>query len=318
MTTLYQNLLNLQQSSSGSFPAGKTTGGRRSSISLPVTACAQYIGRLTQQEHRHRKKQRKSVKFPAPVLLQQAIMDGDVQEVKQILAERGNCVASEREPIGLSPAVRCVFESQLACLRVLVEAGADLTAQDEEQWTVLHVAATMDDAEVAKLVLSQTKHALVHVRNVDGERAIDLAESPEMARLLLDADLKCSETIATEGEGPILSLVRDHCKNNGDCRALDAAMRAGTSYDSLLHLAAGKNYARLASFLLRQRLCELEARDRKGRTPLHTAAYFNNVDVTLLLVQNGASTHSLTNSYEKASDLTTNRLIHCILQEEYL
>ena len=315
MTTLYQNLLNMQSHNSG--PAKTADGrGRRSSISLPVTACAQYIGRLTQK-----KKPKRSVKFPSSVLMQQAITDGDVQEVKQILEERGSCVANEREPGGLYPAMRCVFESQLDALKVLVEAGANLTAQDDEEWTVLHVASAMDDLDAARFVIHQCKRCLAHVRNVDGERPIDLAESAEMARLLLDADLKTHETAAgaaTDGESAILALVRDHHRKNGNCRALDEAMQSGTSYDSLLHLAAGKNYPRLAAYLLHNKICQLEARDKKGRTALHTAAYFNSIDIVLLLVQSGASTHSLTNSYEKASDLTTHGLIHSVLQEEYL
>ena len=323
MTTLYQNFLNLQ---SHGGPA--KTSGRRSSISLPVTACAQYIGRLTLPSDRKRKQQqKKSVKFPSPVLMQLAIMDGDVQEVKQILEERGSCVANAREPNGLSPAMRCVFESQLDALRVLVEAGADLTAQDGEGWTVLHVASSVDDLDAARFVLNQSKRCLTHVRNTDGERPIDLAESPEMARLLLNADLKSRETTSTAaagdgaaaaGESAILALVREHHAKNGDCGALDEAMRAGTSYDSLLHLSAGKNYPKLASYLLRHRLCELEARDRKGRTALHTAAYYNSVDVVVLLVLGGASKHSLTNSYEKASDLASHALVNSVLQEEYL
>jgi ankyrin repeat protein len=310
MTTLYQNLLNFQSNSG--LAKAVDARGRRSSISLPVTACAQYIGRLTQK-----KKPKRSVKFPSSVIMQQAIIDGDVQEVKQILEERGSCVANEREPGGLYPAMRCVFESQLEALKVLVDAGADLTAQDGENWTVLHVAASMDDLEAAKFVLNQCKQCLTHVRNVDGERAIDLAESTDMARLLLEADLRSHET-TSDGENAILVLVRDHHAKNGDCQALDAAMQSGTSYDSLLHLAAGKNYPLLASYLLRHRLCRLEARGKRGRTALHTAAYFNNIDMVLLLVQSGASTQSLTNSYEKASDLTTHELVHFVLQEEYL
>ena len=312
MTTLYQNLLNFQSNSG--LAKAVDARGRRSSISLPVTACAQYIGRLTQK-----KKPKRSVKFPSSVIMQQAIIDGDVQELKQILEERGSCVANEREPGGLYPAMRCVFESQLDALKVLVEAGADLSAQDDGEWTVLHVASSMDDLDAARFVLNQCKRSLTHVRNVDGERPIDLAESADMARLLLDADLRSRKTAATtDGESAILALVRDHHSKNGDCRALDEAMQSGTSYDSLLHLAAGKNYPRLAAYLLQSKISQLEARDRKGRTPLHTAAYFNSIDIVLLLVQSGASTHSLTNSYEKASDLTTHGLIHSILQEEYL
>jgi hypothetical protein len=219
---------------------------------------------------------KKKVRFTPNVLMQQAITDGNQGEIEGLVCEFGLRILDEPEPSGISPAMRCVFESQLEALKVLVDAGADLTAQDGENWTVLHVAASMDDLEAAKFVLNQCKQCLTHVRNVDGERAIDLAESTDMARLLLEADLRSHET-TSDGENAILVLVRDHHAKNGDCQALDAAMQSGTSYDSLLHLAAGKNYPLLASYLLRHRLCRLEARGKRGRTALHTAAYFNNI-----------------------------------------
>ena len=320
MSALYQNLLNLcSQEGVTIAKAADGRRGRRSSVTLPVTTCAKYIGRLTQDR---KKKQRKAVKFPSNVLMQLAITDGDVQEMKQLMKERGGHVINDPEPSGLSPAMRCVFEAQLAPLRLLVEAGADLAAQDSENWTVLHVAASMDDLEAAKLIVKHSKTCLTQVRNVDGERPIDLTESSDMARLLLDADLRATTAAdagaAVEGEWAILSLVRDHCAKNGNCRALDSAMQSSTSHDSLLHMAASKNYPRLASYLLNHGLCTLEMRDRNGWTALHVAAYHNNIDMVLLLVQTGASIHSLANSYEKASDLTSHKLIYSILQEEYL
>ena len=261
MTTLiYQNLLNICSHSTESASLKTAEGGRRgrrSSISLPVSTCAQYIGRLTQDR---KKKLRKSVKFPSPVLMQQAIMEGDIQEMKQIINQYGGGVVNEREPSGLSPAMRCVFEGQTAALRVLIEAGADLAVQDGEERTALHVAASMDDIEAAKLVMSHCPISLTQVRSVDGERPIDIAESTDMARLLLEADLKAHQTTPSTndgGENAILTLVRDHSAKYGNCHALDTAMQSRTSYDTLLHLAAAKNYHRLASYLLTKRLYKL-------------------------------------------------------------
>ena len=314
MSALYQNLLNLRPCESGTV---KNVEDRRKSISLPVTTCAQYIRSMTQDR---KKKQRKSVKFPSNVLMQQAIMDGDVQEMKQLISERGSSVVSEPEPSGLPPVMRCVFEGQLAPLRLLVEAGADLAARDSENWTALHVAASMDDEEAAKFILHHCKQCLTQVRNVDGERPIDLAESTDVARLLLEADLKAFKTDGTEktaeSEDALVELVRDHFVKNGNCQALNAIMQTSTSYDSLLHMAASKNYPRLALYLLSHSLCDLEARDRRGWTPLHTAAYHGSLDMVLLLVQSGSLVHSLANSYEKASDLTNHELIRTLLQEE--
>ena len=278
---------------------------------------------LTQLSHDKKKVIRKKVKFPSAVLMQQAIMDGDLQEMKQLIGEYGSRVAVDPEPSGLPPVMRCVFESQLAPLRLLVEAGADLAVQDSEHWTTLHVAAAMDDLEAAKYVLGHCSRCLTQVRNVDGQRPIDLAESTAMARLLFEADLKLFDVDkleepkdSEESDLTVLGLVREHFTNNGNCHALNTVIQTRTSHDSLLHLAASKNYLRLASYILKHKICHLETRGKKGWTPLHAAAYHNSLDVTLLLIQNGASVHSLANSYERPSDLTSHELIHALLQEE--
>ena len=150
-----------------------------------ITAYAMFLGKVTQNR---RKKQRKSVKFPSNVLMQQAITDGDVQEMKELINEYGQHIVNDPEPSGLSPVMRCVFKGQMAPLRPLVAAGANLAAQDGENWTVLHVAASMDDIDAAKLIVKHCKQSLIKVCNVDGERPIDLAESNDMAQLLLAAD----------------------------------------------------------------------------------------------------------------------------------
>ena len=291
-----------KSSSKGKQTHRKST--RHWTVSLP----GQCLRTMTQLSDR---KKRKSVKFPSAVLMQQAIMDGDVQGIKELIADFGRGVASECEPSGLPPVMRCVFEGQLAPLRLLVEAGADLAAQDSESWTALHVAAAMDDVDAAKFIVNTCRHNLTQVRNVDGERPIDLAESTEMATLLLEADLNTfnidevqEESHSGESEVAVLTLVHEHFQKNGNCQALNAVMKSNTCYGSLLHLAASKNYPRLASYLLTHRICDLEMRDRRGWTPLHTAAYYNSLDVALLLIQHGSSATSLTSSLETALDLT--------------
>ena len=269
---------------------------------------------LTQLSHDKKKVIRKKVKFPSAVLMQQAIMDGDLQEMKQLISEYGSRVAVDPEPSGLPPVMRCVFESQLAPLRLLVEAGADLAVQDSEHWTTLHVAAAMDDLEAAKYVLGHCSRCLTQVRNVDRQRPIDLAESTAMARLLLKADLevKESEMAAKVGkeELAVLRLVHDHYKNNGEPEDFNS------SYGSLLHLAASKNYSKLALYLLSHKICDLESRDENGWTPLHTAAYYNSLDTALLLMEYGSSVTCLTSSLETPFDLTQDKLITVALIEE--
>ena len=294
-------------------------GKRRKSITLPVLPT--YLLNVGQVDKKLKKK--KGVRFPAGVLMQQAITEGDVQEIRELMNDYGNKVAEEREPSGLPPVMRAVFEGQPQCLKLLVEAGADLTARDQEGWTALHVAAAMDDMEAAQYIISACNDSLTEVRNIDGERPIDLSESVEMAKLLLHANLisvrienatlKCD---SHENESAVLRLVHDHFEKNANCSALDSVLKTSTCYDTLLHLAASKNYPRLAKYILRHKIVDTEVRDRRGWTPLHTAAYYNCLDIVLLLLEYGASAHSLTNSYEKAADLTEHELILAVLEEE--
>ena len=136
------------------------------------------------------KRKRKSVSFPTSVLMQQAITAGDLKQMIQLICVYGKSVVNVCEPSGLSPAMRCVFESRTAALHILVEAGANLSHRDSENWTALHVAASMDDLTAAKLILKRCKQDLTQLRSVDGERPIDLAQSPEMVRLLKFAESK--------------------------------------------------------------------------------------------------------------------------------
>ena len=297
---------------------------RRKSVTLPVTLPS-YLINMTQLQVEKKYKKRKGVKFPSSVLMQQAITDGDLQELKQLINDYGKKVVEEREPSGLPPVMRCVFENQLHCLKLLADAGADLTARDQENWTALHVAAAMDDLAAAQFILQACSINLTQVRNVDGERPIELAESIEMARLLLHTDLEQFRLDAASShaadaqeisENAVLRLVCEHYEKGASCEALNTVLKSNTCYDTLLHLAASKNYPRLAKYLLSHKIVNSEVRDRRGWTPLHTAAYYNSLDIVLLLVEYGASVRSLANSYEKASDLTEHELILAIMEEE--
>ncbi len=275
-------------------------------------------------------KRRKGVTFSLGVLMQQAVANGDIAEMQKLITSHGREAVEEREPNGLPPLMRAIFEGQNECLKVILENGADVLAQDPEKWNALHVAAAMDDITAAELILEACHNplAMTESLNLDEERPIDLADNLEMARLLLNTELTehrqqssrlAEETVCTRDAEPssqkeVLQLVNDHYGKHSDCTALDEVLETNTSYNSLLHLAAAKNYVHLADYVCKNKLSSLEKRDKNGWTPLHTAAYYNSLDVAMLLVEEGADTNALTHSYEKPLDLTEHQVIVPLLE----
>ena len=280
---------------------------------------------------KEKRKIKKGVHFPLGVLMQQAVTNGDLDEIKQLQKDFGHSALDEKEPSGLPPVMRAIFEGQLDSLQMLIDSGADLAARDPEDWNILHVAAAMDDYEAAQLIICSIKDidSMVNAVNMAGEKPIDLAENVDMARLLLHANLtqfrreleqgvnemSTTET-SIESEAAVIRLVQDYCLKHNECQTLNTYLKNNTPYSSLLHLAAIKNYARLTEFLCSMHLLSTEVRDKNGRTPLHVATYYNNIEVVLVLVEHKANANSLTYSFEKPSDLTDNELVLAILDSE--
>lgn len=307
-----------------------STKNQKRRQSLPVLPSYLTLKPLTKFSKVAEKKERKGVTFPLGVLMQQAVTDGDLQAIKALITSEGSNAVEEREPNGLPPIMRAIFEDQLASLKFLLDSGADPSARDPENWTALHVAAAMDDLEAAEMILSTAGKGqdMTSAVNMDGERPIDLAESIEMARFLLHADLAelraeqsqlrshpehAKRSLSNEGE--VLQLVQDHCEKHSNATALDDVLKSSTCYHSMLHLAASKNYPHLVNYVARHRLSPIEARDKNGWTPLHTAAYYNCLDVAMLLVEQGANIHALSHSFEKPADLTQHQLILTLLED---
>ncbi len=154
---------------------------RRISLQVQSTNDALHLAQRT----------KKGVHFPLGVLMQLAVTNGDQSEIKQLVEDFGHETLNVKEPSGLTPVMRAIFEGESDALKMLIDAGADISLCDPEDWNVLHVAAAMDDYEAAELILCSYKDidSLVNRENMLGERPIDLAESLEMARLLLHANL---------------------------------------------------------------------------------------------------------------------------------
>ncbi|XP_046991866.1 serine/threonine-protein phosphatase 6 regulatory ankyrin repeat subunit C-like [Schistocerca americana] len=148
------------------------------------------------------------------------------------------------------------FDGQVAELRALLAAGADIEALDSSGWTALHAAARAGNVQALKCLLAAG--ADVGGRIDGGFSALHWAatlEYSDLAKCLLEA------------------------------RA-DVGARGGYQKTSL-HWAAAKGHLAVVR-LLCAASAEVNARDQWGSTPLHYAASYDYTEVAAAMLEVGA------------------------------
>ena len=258
---------------------------------------------------RKRKVAKKSVRFPMDVVLKECVVDGDLIELASLVEKHGDGIVNQLDSVGMPLAVRAVVEDQFEVLQFLVKKGVDLTLSDPEGWTPLHAAVGCGDVRTVKYILKAGKGAnLTNFETVHGLRPIDLSETIEMAQALHKADSTAFrkelhrfvsqkpeerspkglvQLCATKDEAFLITEMVSRSRK--EVQRFLKQKEASLGH-SLLHVAAGKNFPNLAILLLDTHLVEVDCKDRNGWIPLHTAAYYNNVDLVLLLKEYGSNT----------------------------
>ena len=252
-------------------------------------------------------KAKRGVTFPVNVMLQQAIADGDKEEIKKIIKQHGKSVLGLKDPTGMPLLLRAIFEDQIECFQLMVNEGADLLAADEEGWNALHVAVSLEDMDAIELLL-QHKPELINSRTIDGWRPINVCESNEVCAYLLQAEVNFLKTRSSWDR-------TSNCKKD-ELELLNIAMKANKHNkrntrqirQSALHLAAAKNYLGLAYYMLENKLVTVDYQDSEQWTALHLAALHSSMDVLVLLIQYGASSEKITDCYKTPVDLTDDEL----------
>ena len=243
----------------------------------------------------------KEVKFSVEAVLQQVIVDGDKEQFKQLLEEHGQSVVMKYDSAGKPLALKAVEHRKYDILELLVSHGATLISSDDDGWTPLHAASVRDDMRATKIILGSGQVGVIFNRCLKHLRPIDIAKSEEMASVLLTADLdnfrreqddimkrgaipKCfTECYKDEGSLVYELLVR----NDKDAYRLAWGI-TDKWHGGLLHLAARKNYPKVALLTLERHLVDIDTTNSKGETPLHCAAKQGATDMILLLKQFGA------------------------------
>jgi ankyrin repeat protein len=156
---------------------------------------------------------------------------------------------------------------------ILIERGADVTAQINSGSTLLHLALQEEQPEVACILI---KHgADVTARTEDGWSPLHLA-------------IRCGQVTHLQ----VIEVVSMLIENGADVNLIDNGL-------TLLHLAARDGHARingkLASMLIK-RGADVAAKTTDGSTPSHLASQEGQLEAARILIESGADVSAQDNS----------------------
>ena len=221
-------------------------------------------------------------------------------DIIRLLLQHGadvNQKATEEDGL-ITPIMNATGSDDLEAFRLLQEAGADLSARDYRNDTLLHYAACACNAELARILLELG--ADVNARNVDGRTPLIYAASDSNAEETVELLLQHGADVhATDNEGLSALLIADSAE------ILDLLLAAGADPkqtdaqgNTLLHVNSGCDSDHDAFI---ERLFELEldvnARNNDGATPLISACknYSPGSEFITALLEHGADINARDN-----------------------
>ena len=189
--------------------------------------------------------------------LQDSVFRNDIRSVEYLI-KKGVDV-NQKNIIGVSPLCTAIMLEHSEIVRLLIENGANVNSiYGDDRWTALQNAANKGRPDLVKLLVENG--ADVDARNNYGQSALHLAARQGHKNIVVYLISK-SAAINTRTNGNNIRMMGDtplHCAN----------------YD-------------IAEILLRNG-AEVNAKDKDGVTPLHMAIILGDVELTILLLDNGA------------------------------
>ena len=211
-------------------------------------------------------------------------------EVVRVLLEHGADVEAQNED-KLTPLHRASRSGRGQVVRVLLEQGADAAAFDRNRMTPLHWASFGGYVEVTRTLLERSKD--VAARDKNGWTPLHWAAFEgrvEVVRILLKRGVDATVRDKA-GRTPL-----HRSSSEGHIQVTRVLLEQGvdtTAQDmdgrTVLHRASIGGHVKIVRFLLDHGV-DMAVRDKKGRTPLHHASLEGHLEITRVLLEHGSDT----------------------------
>jgi ankyrin repeat protein len=230
-----------------------------------------------------------------------SVRAGIIEDVKRLLSHR-KASAKDTTIFGTSLSYSASKSENIELVRLLIQEGADVNAQDEDSDSPLHGAmAISDNYDIARILIENG--AELSGKNVDGKTPFHNIFNHTISLVLMRDDL--IEHMLPDSEGMSIThylawssrstpevFQRGHLFDDADLLSADNLGR------TCLHFAASRGNLRVLSYLTRQASLEdVEKKDIQGRTPLHYAAGSSRAaGVIDVLVGKGCNVYAVDNT----------------------
>ncbi|HPO14529.1 MAG TPA: ankyrin repeat domain-containing protein [Candidatus Hydrogenedentes bacterium] len=222
--------------------------------------------------------------------LHQAVRLGDFQYVKEIIKAAPDSVNTKTFSGG-TPLMAATMAKDLDMMKLLLGAGADPLAEDNDYRTALSLGVNIKFKEGIDLLLEHGGDINMVTRSFAGDSVLHQAIPSgdiEMIDFLISRGAAI-DTVNKSGMTPLHVAVDNHRLDVVQLLVNKGASIENKNQDAFspLHLAVEKGFPDIAVFLLDQG-ADIKTKDRRRFTPLHSAVMLGNAEMVKLLIEHNA------------------------------